>query len=126
MAAIRVTGHAASAKPIRLLTKVVSSVPDDEGFTLPMEECKRSLELANSLAELCHQALPSYCSHVKWLFDKLNKLIDNAKSKDPGELMKKSDGAHIKSCIPYLNLSKHGRIFWTNTSWQRNPCYVSI
>ena len=81
MATTCVTGHAASAEQIRLLTKIVSSVLDDEGFTLPTEECKRSLELANSLTELCHQALLSCCSHVKWLFD---KLIDNAKSEDPG------------------------------------------
>ena len=79
MAASR--GHAASTEPIRLLSKVVSSILDDEEFTLPTEECKRSLELANSLAELCHQGLPSCCSHAKWLFDKLNKLIDNAKKR---------------------------------------------
>jgi len=69
MATIHVIGHAASPEPIKLLLNIVSSVLDDEGFTLPTEECKRSLELARFLAELCCQAPPSCCSHAKWLVD---------------------------------------------------------
>ena len=57
------------------------SVLDDKGFTLPTEECKRGLELASFLSELCHQAPPSSCSHTKLLVDKLNKLFDIAKNK---------------------------------------------
>jgi len=39
--------------------------------------------------------------------------------------VKKSSGGDITSCILQLYLSKYEKIFWTNTSWQRNPCYIS-
>jgi len=81
MAASHVTGHAASQEAIALLQKVVLNILDDEGFTLPTDECKRSLELANSLAELCRQASSSCCSHAKWLVDKLDKLILNTRKR---------------------------------------------
>ena len=81
MATTHVIGHAASPELIKLLQNIVSSVLDDEGFNLLTEECKRSLELARFLTELCSQALPSCCSHAK-LVDKLNKLIDSAKMRE--------------------------------------------
>ena len=56
MATTRMIGHAASSEPIKLFQNIVSSVLDDEEFNLPTEECKRSLELARFLMELCRQA----------------------------------------------------------------------
>ena len=64
-----------SSEPISLLQKVISSVLNDDGFTIPTEECKRCLVIAKSLEELFHQTSPSCHSHVKWLADQLNKLI---------------------------------------------------
>jgi len=59
MATTHVIGRAASPEPIKLLQEVVSSVLDDKGFNLPTEECRKSLELARFLTDICRQAPPS-------------------------------------------------------------------
>ena len=74
----RVAATGPSSEPISLLRKIISSVLNDGGFIIPTEECKRCLVIAKSLEELFHQTSPSCHSHVKWLADRLNKLINNA------------------------------------------------
>jgi len=68
-----------SSEAISLLQKVISNVLNDDGFSLPTDECKRCLAIANPLKELFQQPSPSCRSHAKRLADQLNKLVDNAK-----------------------------------------------
>jgi len=70
-----------SSEATGLLQKVISSILNDDGFSLPTDECKRCVAIANSLNKLFQQPLPSYRSHAKWLADQLNKLVDNAKKR---------------------------------------------
>ena len=78
MDATHATGFEPNSEPIVLMEKVITGILNDDGFTLPTEECKRCLVMATSLAEVCHQRSPSCCKHAKWLINQLNKLIDKA------------------------------------------------
>ena len=81
MDASRAAATGPSSELISSLQKVISSVLNDDGFTIPTEECKRCLVIAKSREDLFHQTSPSCRSHVKWLADQLNKLINNAKKR---------------------------------------------
>jgi len=84
MDSMHATGHAnawPNSDPVSLMEKVITGVLNDDGFTLPTEECKRCLVIATSLAEVCRQRSPNCCKHAKWLVDQLNKLIDKAKKR---------------------------------------------